>query len=142
MAISSNDCGREYRPDVPYLVTREKITEFVAAIGEEHPQFLATEPIAPPTFAMVIAGVAWQKMFADENLGLQLARTVHADQVFNYQRPIRVGDEILPVLRIENVRHRAGADWIQISVTLHTVAGEQVCETKTTLLHTREVTNA
>lgn len=45
--------------------------------------------MAPPTFAIVIGAQAWDALFGDEELGLALMRTMHADQRFDWVRPLR-----------------------------------------------------
>ena len=60
-------------------------------------RYFADAPIAPPTFAAVIAADAWEAMFADEELGLALRRIVHGDQRFTLRaraasRGPRAGD--------------------------------------------------
>ena len=52
---------------------------------------------------------AWDAMFDDPELDLSLSRTVHVDQRFAWQRPLRAGDEVTATLTIEKVRAR-GAD--------------------------------
>jgi len=64
-------------------------------------------------------------------------RTVHADQVFDFHRPLREGDDVVARLTIERVRNRGNLDMVTILVAL-TVDGEAVCDARSTLMHTRE----
>ena len=70
-------------------------------------------------------------------LGLALHRTVHADQTFDFHRPLREGDDVVARLIIERVRNRGNLDMVTILVAL-TVDGEAVCDARSTLMHTRE----
>ena len=137
MPISAEHAGRTYDPAPAYRVSRAKIAEFARAIQDETPAYFGDHPIAPPTFAAVIAAQAWGSLFGDEELGLALHRTVHADQTFDFHRPLREGDDVVARLTIERVRSRGNLDMVTILVTL-TVGGEAVCDARSTLMHTRK----
>lgn len=139
MPISEDHVGRSYPATDPYQVSRAKIAEFAAALGDgSNPAYSGVDAIAPPTFAVVLAAAAWDAMFADPELGLSLSRTVHGDQRFTWQRALRAGDEITATLTIDKVRLRGPAAIITIAVDLATVAGEPVCTATSTLMHTNE----
>lgn len=136
MPITDAHVGRSYPATPPYRVNREKIAEFAAALGDDNPAYAGDAPQAPPTFAAVLAAQAWERLFADPALDLQLARTIHADQRFAWTRPLRAGDEVTATLRIDKVRARANTAFITVSVALETTAGEPVVTATSTLLHT------
>lgn len=136
--ISDSHAGRSYPPTEPYEVTAAKIAEFAAALGDHNPAYRGDDPIAPPTFASVIAGQAWQALWADEELGLELRRIVHGDQRISHNRPLRAGDRVTATLTIDKVRTRGTVDMINSRVTLTTPAGEEVCTASSTFLHNRE----
>lgn len=137
MPISPDHVGRSYPATRPYEVSRAKIAEFARALGDDNPAYFADAPVAPPTFAAVIAAQAWGGLFGDAELGLALMRTMHADQGFSYIRPLRAGDIVTAVLTIDKVRQRGTVDWVGVSVAL-SVADELVCTATSTLIHTRE----
>lgn len=136
MPITDAHVGRTYPATQPYRVSREKIAEFAAALGDEHPAYAGDDPLAPPTFAAVLAARAWEGLFGDPDLDLQLSRTIHADQRFAWTRPLRAGDDITATLRIDKLRARANTAFITVSVALNTTAGEPVVTATSTLLHT------
>ncbi|PFG17038.1 acyl dehydratase [Propionicimonas paludicola] len=139
MPISEAHVGRSYPATSPYEVTGPKIAEFATALGEpDNPAYHGTDAIAPPTFAVVLAGAAWSSLFADPELELSLARTVHVDQGFRWSRPLRRGDQVTAQLTIEKVRVRGSAAFITIAVALATTAGEPVAVASSTLLHQGE----
>ena len=139
MPISEEHVGRSYPATEPYQVSRAKIAEFAAALGDaENPSYRGPEAVAPPTFAVVLASAAWGAMFDDPELGLSLSRTVHVDQRFAWTRPLRNGDEVTATLRIEKVRSRGAAAILTIAVDLATTAGEPLCVATSTLMHTNE----
>jgi acyl dehydratase len=141
MSITAEHVGRRYPAAPPYEVSRAKIAEFATAIRDDNPAYLSDDPVAPPTFAAVIAAHAWEALFGDEELGLALNRTMHTDQGFTFHRPLRPGDVVHAQLGIEKVRNRGALDMITVVVDL-VVDGEVVCEARSGLMHTREDANA
>lgn len=137
MPITPEHAGRSYPPAAPYRVSRAKIAEFAAALGDDNPAYRGDDPIAPPTFAAVIAAQAWDALFQDAELGLALNRTMHGDQTFDITRPLREGDDVVATLTIQQVRNRGPLDIVKVRVDL-AVAGEVVCASSSTLMHTRE----
>lgn len=136
MPITDAHVGRSYPATRPYRVNREKIAEFARALGDDNPAYITGVCQAPPTFASVLAAQAWDGLFADPELDLELSRTIHADQRFVWTRPLRDGDEVRATLVIDKVRTRGNAAFITVSVTLETTAGETVVTSTSTLLHT------
>jgi acyl dehydratase len=137
MPISEDHVGRSYPATAPYEVSRAKIAEFAAALGDAaNPAYSGAAPIAPPTFAVVLASAAWDAMFADPELELSLSRTVHVDQRFDWQRPLRAGDEVTATLSIAKVRARGPMAILTIAVELATTSGEVLCTATSTLMHT------
>ena len=137
MPITAEHIGRTYPPSEPYRVSRAKIREFAAALGDANPAYAADDAVAPPTFAAVMASDAWSQLFADGELGLALKRTVHADQAFEFSRPLRDGDDVVSTLTIEKVRNRGPLDIVTVRVDL-AVDGVPACTARSTLMHTRE----
>ena len=138
MPISEAHLGRSYPATAPYEVSRAKIAEFAAALGDDNPAYAGDDPIAPPTFAAVLAAAAWDGLFGDPELELSLSRTVHADQRFSWRRPMRAGDQVSATLTVEKVRVRGAAAFVTIAVTLSTTEGEELCTASSTLVHTSE----
>ena len=136
MRAIEDRAGFSYPPTAPYAVTAGKIREFAAALGDPSDAYAGDAPVAPPTFAAVLAADAWGALCADPANELQLKRTIHYDQKFAFQRPLRAGDVVVATLTIDKVRVRGEAAFITVSVLLATTAGEPVCTATSTLLHT------
>ncbi|MBA8827060.1 acyl dehydratase [Saccharopolyspora lacisalsi] len=143
MSLDQSFIGREYPPSAPYEVGREKIREFVAAIGESSP--LCTDPeaakaagypdvIAPPTFAVLLSMPAQDILTGDPQLGLDYSRVVHGQQDFVHHRPIRAGDELVTVVHVDDIKTRAGNDFLTVRAEIGTPAGEAVCTAKSMLV--------
>lgn len=137
MAITSEHAGRTYPATEPYQVSRAKIREFARAIGDDNPSYAGPNPLAPPTFAFVIASDAWESMFADPELEIALHRTIHGEQRFDYVRPLRAGDQVVGRLAIDKVRVRGTMEFITTTVDVRTTDDEPVCTVTAQLIHNR-----
>ena len=109
--------GREYPATSPYSVGREKLREFAAAVGAQHPAHFDLEAargsgypdlVAPATFAVVVAQAAEAQYVQDPAARIDFSRVVHAEERFTHHRPIVAGDELVTVLHVDSVTHRAG----------------------------------
>jgi acyl dehydratase len=129
--------GRTFPPTPPYEVSRAKIAEFAQALSDPNPAYYGDNPIAPPTFAAVLAAQAWAQMFADPELDLELKRIVHTDQHFEWNRAIRAGDVIQGSVTLEELRFRGLQEHITIAVHLMTTEGEEIGISRSTLIHHR-----
>ena len=138
MPITPDHAGRAYAPTAPYEVTRVKVVEFAAALGDVLPAEDEAQPLAPPTFAAVVAHAAWDAMFIDPELGLSLDRVVHGDQQFRYERPLQVGDVVTAALSIARVRVRGTTEIISTSVDVRDAVGSTVLVADATFVHNRE----
>jgi acyl dehydratase len=136
MALDPGLVGRSYPPSAVYEVSRAKIAEFAAALGDQDPAYRDPEAaralghpdvIAPPTFAIVISLGAANVVLDDPEVELDYSRVVHGEQRFTHHRPIRAGDRLVARTTIESVRHVAGNDLLTTRVELAAEDGEAVC---------------
>ncbi|MBN6192291.1 MULTISPECIES: FAS1-like dehydratase domain-containing protein [Microbacterium] len=143
MAVNQDLIGREFPPTAPYLVGREKVREFARAVFADAPQHTDVEAaraagyadvVAPPTFAMVIQDLTLQQLLGDENAGIELSRTVHAEQRFRYSRPIVAGDELTAQLRVTGIRMMGGNAMITSETEIVDDEGAHVVTATTVLL--------
>ncbi len=143
MSINPELAGRVYPAADPYMVGREKIREFAAAVKATHPAHFEleaaaalghTDLLAPPTFAIIVAQRADAQLIADPASGIDFSRVVHADQRFTHHRPIIAGDELLAELHVDTVRAMGGGAMITTRSEITTTAGEKVATTVSSLL--------
>ncbi|RRO13006.1 MaoC family dehydratase [Saccharopolyspora rhizosphaerae] len=136
MPLDESFIGREYPPTEPYEVGREKIREFARAIKDDSPLHVDVEAakaagypdvIAPPTFAVILSMSAQDQIVGDEQLGLDYSRVVHGQQDFVHHRPIRAGDRLVTVAHVDDVKTRAGNDFLTVRAEITTTDGEPVC---------------
>lgn len=143
MALNQDFVGRSFPSGATYVVGREKIREFAAAVGDENPVFRDVDAaralgyddiVAPPTFAIVLSLNAAMDVVMDPELGLDFTRVVHSEQQFAYTRPIVAGDELTVTTIIESARTVAGNDILTAKGVITTVDGEPVATASSTLL--------
>ncbi|MGX7824240.1 FAS1-like dehydratase domain-containing protein [Actinokineospora sp. 24-640] len=143
MALDPKFVGRTYPRTAEYEVSREKIKEFAAAIGEDSP--LHTDPdaaraaghpdvIAPPTFTTIINLAAINAIVTDPALGLDYSRMVHGDQTFVYHRPVVAGDHLVADGAIETISRRAGNDFITLRADISDAGGAPVVTARAQLV--------
>lgn len=143
MGLNPDFVGRTYPPSGSYVVGREKIREFAAAIGEDAPvchDVAAaraagySDLVAPPTFSFIITFRADLAVVADPELGLDFTRVVHGEQSFAFTRPIVAGDELVVTSTIESIRTMAGNDMMTTRSDVATVDGEHVVAVRSMLV--------
>ena len=127
MPIDASLVGRAFPPTAPLAVTTEAVDAFSSAVGG------AAGDAVPPTFPIVVTFAALQDFLAAEQI--ELARIVHGDQRFRYERPVVVGDELTATLTVTGVRSIGGNDIISTSSEIVDGTGAVVCTATATLVH-------
>ncbi|MGH3442352.1 MAG: FAS1-like dehydratase domain-containing protein [Nitriliruptorales bacterium] len=119
MALNRDKAGAEY-PTYRYGITRVKIKEYAAALGESDPRYFSDgdDCVAPPTFAATFTitspGVA--AVFADPELGFHPV-LVHGSQAYEYgERPLRPGDVVECTPRIASITARGRNEFLTLEI--------------------------
>ncbi|GAA4589009.1 MaoC family dehydratase N-terminal domain-containing protein [Planotetraspora phitsanulokensis] len=143
MALNRDFVGRTFEASAPYEVSRTKIREFAAAIGDDNPIYrdkdaavAAGHPdvIAPPTFPIVFSLSGAGQGISDPGLGLNYAMVVHGEQRFEYRRPIYAGDELVCTSTITEIRSVGRNEFLTIRSDVTSTSGELVCQTYNTIV--------
>jgi acyl dehydratase len=143
VAINRDYAGQTFPASEPYEVSRVKIAEFAAAIGDPNPVYrdraaaqAAGHPdvIAPPTFAIVVSMASSGAAIADPGFGLNYAMVVHGEQRFEYTRPIVAGDVLTAQPTITEIRDVGRNVMVTTSTLIRDAAGELVCTALSTLV--------
>ncbi len=100
MEIDRTLIGRASRVEL-HEVERGAIRRFAEAIGDREPLHLSGE-IAPPTFPTTFHGEL-------PGLALDKKRILHAGEEYRYHRPIRAGDALQVVWRVDDVYEKEGS---------------------------------
>jgi hypothetical protein len=128
MPVDQSLVGRAFPPTRPYVVSEEKVRDFVVSTGGEY----AGGP-APATFPIVVAFDAMNAFLAA--VQLDLFRIVHGEQKFAYERPVVPGDLLTATLTVATLRQIAGNDIIGTTSQITDEGGALVCSTSATLVH-------
>jgi acyl dehydratase len=143
MALNRDFIGRSYPSAAPYEVSRVKIREFAAAIGDDNPIYLDREAakaaghpdvVAPPTFPIVFTLTGASEVLSDPDFGLNFAMVVHGEQRFEYRRPIYAGDELWHTSMISEIRSVGRNEFLTVKSEVTAADGELVCTTYNTIV--------
>ena len=143
MAINPDYAGRTFEPSAPYEVSRVKIAEFAAAIGDASPLCrnraaaqAAGYPdvVAPPTFAIVITAASSAALISDPGLGVNYAMVVHGEQSFTHTRPLHAGDVVVAQTTIESIKALRSLTTMATRTEVRTTDGEHVCTARSVLV--------
>lgn len=135
--------GREYPADLDFDVSRQKIREFAAAIGDEAAVYrdvdlarsLGHRDIpAPPTFASVVSLDVGMKPRRDRELGLDYSRVVHGEQVISATRPIYAGDVLHATATISGIVAKGANELLTITCRIVDADSRPVCEVVSLLI--------
>ena len=143
MPVNPDLVGRAFPPTAPYVVGREKVREFARAVFADEAQH--TDPdaaralgypdvVAPATFAIVVAEQTLQQLIAEPDSGIVLSRTLHAEQRFQYTRPIVAGDELTAQVSVTGIRTLGGNAMVTSDTEITDAAGAHVVTATSVLL--------
>jgi hypothetical protein len=119
--------GKTY-PTIALRLEAERVALFAKVIGHESDD-------VPPTFATVpelAAGL--QHVLADEDLGLDLSRVLHAEQEYEWGRPLTIGETLSAETTITDIRTKGALSFITLRTDLRDEARRTVVVATSTLL--------
>ncbi|WP_227999266.1 fused (3R)-hydroxyacyl-ACP dehydratase subunits HadA/HadB [Nocardia australiensis] len=134
--------GHHYRVDDYYEVGREKVREYARAVQDYHPvhweEDVAQEYgydglLAPLTFISLVGILAQRKLFENIVTGYDLSQIMQTDQILEFHRPIKVGDQLVCDVYLHSFRQAFGGDII-VTKNIVTANDELVLTTYTTLI--------
>jgi acyl dehydratase len=143
MALDPSFAGKQFPPSPVYEVGREKIAEFAAAVGSDHPAHRDPEAaralgykdvVAPPTFAVIVAQRCEAQYVADPASGIDFTRVVHGEEKFRHTRPIVAGDRLVATLHVDAVRAMGGHGMVSTRVEIADQTGAAVSTVTSTLV--------
>lgn len=118
MALNTDRTGITYEP-FTYEVTRVKIREYAAALGETDPRYFSDgdDCVAPPTFAATFTIMQpTSALLADEELGMHM-NLVHGSESYEFgDRPLRPGDVLACTPGVAAIRARGDNEMLTFEV--------------------------
>jgi acyl dehydratase len=142
MSLGKTAIGKRFRYPDYYIVEREKIREYAAAVKNDDAAFFEEKAaaelgydglVAPLTFISVFGYKAVAAFFEWANIATHDAQVVQVDQALKFFAPITVGDRLYCDVEIDSVRRAHGTDIVMTKQTITNDAGEVIQETYTTL---------
>ena len=136
MPLDASYAGHTYPPAPPYLVGREKIREYAAAVGETNPLYFEADAarsagyadvVAPPMFAVVYGARSVGRAIIDPDVGINFAMMVHAGQEFVWGPLVVAGDEISTTASVKDISDRGGMAFYVFETVSQNQRGETVC---------------
>ncbi|MEO6794572.1 MAG: (3R)-hydroxyacyl-ACP dehydratase subunit HadC [Mycobacterium sp.] len=143
MAMKTDIRGMIWRYPEPFVVGREKVREYAAAVKSQDPasydEAAAAElgydsVLAPLTFVAILAKLVQADFFRNVDTGYTTMQMVQVDQGFTYHKPIRAGDRLYARMEISSVNERFGADIVTTRNILTNDDGDVVLEAFTTMM--------
>ena len=122
MAIKTDILGMVHEYPDYFVIGREKIREYAAAIKADDPahydEAAAAELghdslVAPPTFISTLALLMQRDFFRKVDTGFETMQIVQVDQKFLYHKPMLAGDKVWGRMEVISVNERFGADIVQ-----------------------------
>ncbi len=135
--------GHHYRVDDYYEVGREKVREYARAVQDYHPvhwdESVAREYgydglVAPLTFISLVGILAQRKLFEQIVTGYDLSQIMQTDQILEFHRPIKAGDQLSCIVYLHSFRQAFGGDIIVTRNDVVAQNDELVLTTYTTLI--------
>ena len=134
--------GNEYQ-EVSFPVERDHVVQFADAIGADDPVFRDPEAaraagypdqVAPPTFVTKMQILTSGQVVLDQDLGLNYAMVVHAEQEYEWRRPVVVGDVLVATPRIADIYVKGPHEYLVIEAEMKDASGRVVVIARSTLL--------
>ncbi|MBL1075627.1 (3R)-hydroxyacyl-ACP dehydratase subunit HadB [Nocardia sp. 2] len=135
--------GHHYRVDDYYEVGREKVREYARAVQDYHPvhwdEDIAQEYgydglVAPLTFISLVGILAQRTLFEQIVTGYDLSQIMQTDQILEFHRPIKAGDQLSCIVYLHSFRQAFGGDIIVTKNDVVAQNDELVLTTYTTLI--------
>ncbi|MCU1640693.1 MAG: hadB [Nocardia sp.] len=135
--------GHHYRVEDYYEVGREKVREYARAVQDYHPvhwdEDVAQEYgydglVAPLSFISLVGILAQRKLFEQIVTGYDLSQIMQTDQILEFHRPIKAGDQLTCIVYLHSFRQAFGGDIIVTKNDVVAQNDELVLTTYTTLI--------
>ena len=127
MPLNADLVGKTY-PPVRIEVDPERVRAFASAVS------YAADGV-PPTFVTVpeiLAGLG--NVVDDPDLGVDLARVLHGDQEYRWERPVELGETLVARATIDSIRGKGETEFLAIRTEIRDRAGALVVLARTTLI--------
>ena len=135
--------GHHYRVDDYYEVGREKVREYARAVQDYHPvhwdenaaqEFGYDGLLAPLTFISLVGILAQQRLFETVVTGYDPSQIMQTDQILEFHKPIKVGDQLVCDVFLHSFRRAPGGADIIVTKNIVTDQNDELVQTTYTTL--------
>ncbi len=143
MSIAHDIIGTHYRYPDHFVVGREKIREFAAAVKDDHPVHFSEEAAAAAGYPGLVASLTFiavagrrvqLEIFKQFDVGINLARVFHRDQKIRFHRPIVAGDQLYFDAYLDSVIQSHGTVIAELRSEVTDAEGKPVLTTVVTMI--------
>jgi hypothetical protein len=127
VALNAELVGKTY-PAVAFALEADRVVAFANAIGHEGDD-------VPPTFVTapeLAAGL--HNLLEDEDLGLDLSEVLHAEQEYEWGRPLTIGETLTAETTIADIRTKGETSFLTLRTDLRDEARRTVVVATSTLV--------
>jgi acyl dehydratase len=125
-SVRASAAGKSYH-DVSLVIDPARVAAFGRLFGEQR-------TVVPPTFLTAVEFAIFPEIVGDPDLALDLSRVVHAEQEYEWHRPLVVGERIVARSRIASVRERGDGGMVSIETDVLDDGGERIARCRATML--------
>ncbi|MCV7229506.1 FAS1-like dehydratase domain-containing protein [Mycolicibacterium komossense] len=142
MALSPDIVGMTYLYPDHYVVGREEVRQYAAAVKNEDAAYTDEDAaralgydaiLAPLTFISIFGLRAQMAFFAHANIPILEEKLIQAEQGLKILLPIKAGDRLYCHIRIDSLRQAFGADVLTLRSRISNQNGQTVQEDYTTM---------
>jgi hypothetical protein len=127
VALNAELVGKTY-PAVAFPLDAERVAAFARVIGHHGDD-------VPPTFVTapeLAAGL--QNLLADDQLALELSEVLHAEQQYEWGRPLTIGESLTAETTISDIRAKGGTSFLTLRTDIRDEARRTVVIATSTLV--------
>lgn len=97
-------------------ISAELAAAYAAATADDNPRYQGLPgALAPPLLISRLTLPLFKEVMVHPRLRMNLLRTVHGEQDFAWERPMRVGDRVRVRLRVEDLRQTSAGDLLVLT---------------------------
>jgi len=117
--------GTTYDP-VSFEITEERVRAFRDLFGGP--------PGVPPTILTTAEFSVFPQIIGDPDLALDFRRVVHGSQVYEYRRPLQVGETLTVEARIASIRQKGDNGFLTVEMTMKGADGAVAAIARSTMI--------
>lgn len=123
--MNASAAGKTY-PETTITVDPQRVAAFREIFG--------VPAGVPATFATTAEFAVMPQIVSDPDLGLDFSRVLHANQEYEFERPLEEGETLRARCRLASIRVLGGNAFLVIETELRELAGDVVCTARLTLI--------